>query len=184
MSAELEVLQDVLARLDREGVEYMLTGSLALSYYAEPRMTRDIDLVVECTGHDARRLVALFEPDYYVSEADVARALADRSMFNVLHFEKLVKLDLIVRKEERFRAHEFGRRVRVRLSAFDAWIATREDLILSKLVWAEPSGSELQLRDVRALLAGGADLGYLRRWAADLGVAGLLEKCLDERHDA
>ena len=42
--------------------------------------------------------------------------------------------------------------------------------------------SELQLGDVRALLAGGADLGYLRRWAADLGVAGMLEKCLDERH--
>jgi len=58
-------------------------------------------------------------------------------------------------------------------------IATREDLILSKLVWAKPSGSELQLRDVRALLAGGADLGYLRRWAADLGVTGLLEKSLE-----
>ena len=80
--------------------------------------------------------------------------------------------------------HEFERRVRVRLAGFDAWIATREDLILSKLVWAEPSGSELQLRDVGALLAGGADLGYLRRWAAGLGVAGMLEKCLDERNDA
>ena len=183
MSAELEVLQDALGRLEREGIAYMLTGSLALSYYAEPRMTRDIDLVVECAGCDPKRLVALFEPNYYVSETDVARALADRSMFNVLHLDKLVKLDLIVRKEARFRVHEFGRRVRVRLAGFDAWIATREDLILSKLVWAEPSGSELQLRDVHALLAGGADLGYLRRWAAGLGVAGMLEKCLDERHD-
>ena len=183
MSAELEVLQDALGRLEREGIAYMLTGSLALSYYAEPRMTRDIDLVVECAGRDPKRLVALFEPNYYVSETDVARALADRSMFNVLHLDKLVKLDLIVRKEARFRVHEFGRRVRVRLAGFDAWIATREDLILSKLVWAEPSGSELQLRDVHALLAGGADLGYLRRWAAGLGVAGMLEKCLDERHD-
>src|SRR6266705_1014753 len=150
MSAELEVLQDALARLEREGIAYMLTGSLALSYYAEPRMTRDIDLVVECAGRDPKRLAALFEPDYYVSEADVERALRER----------------------------------MRLAGFDAWIATREDLILSKLVWAEPSASELQLRDVRALLAGGADLGYLRRWAADLGVAYVLEKCLDERHDA
>ncbi len=112
------------------------------------------------------------------------RALRERGMFNVLHLEKLVKLDLIVRKDEPFRRHEFARRMRVRLAGFDAWIATREDLILSKLVWAEPSGSELQLRDVRALLAGGADLGYLRRWAADLGVAEMLERLLDERHDA
>ena len=184
MSAELEVLQDALARLEREGIAYMLTGSLALSYYAEPRMTRDIDLVVECAGYDPKRLAALFEPEYYVSEADVERALRERGMFNVLHLEKLVKLDLIVRKDEPFRRHEFERRVRVHLAGFDAWIVTREDLILSKLVWAESSGSELQLRDVRALLAGGADLGYLRRWAGDLGVADALEKCLDERHDA
>jgi hypothetical protein len=184
MSAELEVLQDALARLEREGIAYMLTGSLALSYYAEPRMTRDIDLVVECAGRDPVRIAELFAPDYYVSEEDVARALADRSMFNVLHLDKLVKLDLIVRKEARFRVHEFERRVRVRLAGFDAWIATREDLILSKLAWARPSGSELQLRDVRALLAGGADLGYLRRWSGVLGVAELLQKCLDERHDA
>jgi hypothetical protein len=178
MSAELEVLQDALARLEREGIAYMLTGSLALSYYAEPRMTRDIDLVVELSAGDAKRLAALLEPQYYVP-TDAERALRERGMFNVLHLEKLVKLDLIVRKDEPFRRNEFERRKRVRLAGFDAWIATREDLILSKLAWAKPSGSELQLRDVRALLAGGPDLGYLRRWAADLGVAGLLEKCLE-----
>ena len=60
MSAELEVLRDALARLEREGVAYMLTGSLALSYHAEPRMTRDIDLVIEFPGGDSRRLAALF----------------------------------------------------------------------------------------------------------------------------
>src|SRR5258708_14704529 len=182
MSAELEVLQDALARLERGGVAYMLTGSLALSYYAEPRMTRDIDVVVEFPGGDSKRLAALFDPEYYVSEADVERALRERGMFNVLHLEKLVKLDLIVRKDETFRRHEFGRRARVRLAGFDAWIATRQDLILSKLVWAEPSGSELQLRDVRALLAGAADLAYLRLWPADLAVAGLLEQSPNELH--
>ena len=178
MSAELEVLQDALARLERASIPYMLTGSLALSYYAEPRMTRDIDLVVELSSGDAKRLAALFEPQYYVP-ADAEEALRERGMCNVLHLEKLVKLDLIVRKDEPFRRNEFERRKRVQLGGFDAWIATREDLILSKLVWAKPSGSELQLRDVRALLAGGTDLGYLRRWAADLGVAGLLEKSLE-----
>jgi len=126
MSAELEVLQDALSRLERADIAYMLTGSLALSYYAEPRMTRDIDLVVECAGRDPGRVAALFAPDYYVSEADVAHALADRGMFNVLHLEKLVKVDLIVRKEAQFRVHEFERRVRVRLAGFDAWIATRK----------------------------------------------------------
>jgi len=179
MSAELEVLQDAIARLEGAGIAYMLTGSVALSYYAEPRMTRDVDLVVELAGRDPKAVVALFAADYYVSESDVARA-----MFNVLHLAKLVKLGFIVRKDMPYRRREFGRRKRVPMPGFEAWIVSREDLILSKLAWARESGSELQLRDVRALLAGSADEAYLRGSAEDLSVAALLESCLNGRHDA
>lgn len=42
---EIEVLADVADRLERIGVQYMLTGSFAMNLYAEPRMTRDLDLV-------------------------------------------------------------------------------------------------------------------------------------------
>ena len=38
----------------------MITGSVALSFYAQPRMTRDIDLVIECEPDDAPRIVDLF----------------------------------------------------------------------------------------------------------------------------
>lgn len=184
MSAELEVLQDAIARLEGAGIAYMLTGSVALSYYAEPRMTRDVDLVVELAGRDPKAVVALFAADYYVSESDVARAIASRAMFNVLHLAKLVKLGFIVRKDMPYRRREFGRRKRVPMPGFEAWIVSREDLILSKLAWARESGSELQLRDVRALLAGSADEAYLRGSAEDLSVAALLESCLNGRHDA
>ena len=183
MTAELEVLQDVATRLERAGIPYMLTGSIALSYYAQPRMTRDIDLVAEFSGRDAKSVVALFAPDYYVADTDVGRALADGGMFNVLHLVKLVKLDFIVRKDTPYRRHEFERRQRVRLPGFEAWIVSREDLILSKLVWAKDSGSEMQLRDVRSLLAGGADRKYLERWADELAVTDLLRSSLDAGHD-
>lgn len=43
-------------------------------------------------------------------------------------------------------------------------IVSREDLILSKLVWARDAGSELQRRDVVALVAAhGLDEPYLRQ---------------------
>jgi hypothetical protein len=54
------------------------------------------------------------------------------------------------------------------------WIVSREDLILSKLVWAKDSGSELQRRDVRTLLDESMDRVYLKHWAARLGVADAL----------
>lgn len=184
MTAELDVLRDAVGRLDGAGIRYMLTGSIALSYYAEPRMTRDIDLVVELEARRAREIVALFAPDYYVAEEDVQRALDTRRLFNLLHLEKIVKLDLIVRKDDAYRLHEFERRRLVSLPGFDAWIVAKEDLILSKLVWAKPSGSELQLRDIHALLATGADEAYLHQWAPSLGVADLLERCLDAGHES
>ena len=43
MSDELEVLAQVTGRLEEAGIAYMLSGSMALNHYAQPRMTRDID---------------------------------------------------------------------------------------------------------------------------------------------
>jgi len=53
---ELLALRDVCARLDGAGIAYMLTGSLAMSFYARPRMTRDIDLVIALEAAEAERL--------------------------------------------------------------------------------------------------------------------------------
>jgi hypothetical protein len=79
--------------------------------------------------------------------------------------------DLIVRKGSEYRQVEFARRQPVELNGVKTWIVSREDLILSKLVWAKDSGSELQRRDVRTLLDDSMDRAYLQRWAARLDVA-------------
>jgi hypothetical protein len=185
MNSELEVLRDVVARLEGAGIAYMLTGSVAMSVYAEPRMTRDIDIVVElATDADARRVVELFSPDYYVSDEAVRAAISDRRLFNLFNLARLVKVDMIVRKDEEFQQHEFSRRQRHELDACAVWVISKEDLILSKLVWAAPTRSAVQLRDVRKLLASGADEAYLRQWSARLGVDALLLECRDAGHDS
>lgn len=61
MSEQLEILKLVAERLERAGIAYMISGSVALSYYAEPRLTRDIDIVIELKSGDAERLTDLFE---------------------------------------------------------------------------------------------------------------------------
>jgi hypothetical protein len=184
VNAELEALHAVVARLESAGIPYMLTGSVAMSYYAEPRMTRDIDLVVELAPGDEQRVMQLFEPDYYVSEEAVRSAIADRRMFNLFDMARLVKIDLVVRKEDEFRHHEFARRRKYPLGGKGIWLVSKEDLILSKLAWAANSQSETQLGDVRRLLASGADGAYLREWSDKLGVEDLLRKCLDAGHGA
>lgn len=182
MLSELEVLKDVCVRLDRVRIAYMLTGSMAMNYYAQPRMTRDIDIVVALEAADAGKLIASFEPDYFVPEEAFHNALLHQGMFNLLHLESVVKVDLIVRKQSPYRQTEFARRLQVQLPGFSAWLVSREDLILSKLAWAKEGESELQMRDVRNLLSGEADPAYLRLWAPALNVSELLETCLHERH--
>lgn len=48
MLSELDILKDISQRLEALLVPFMLTGSMAMNYYAVPRMTRDIDLVMPC----------------------------------------------------------------------------------------------------------------------------------------
>lgn len=182
MTSELDILRDVCSRLDSLGIAYMLTGSMAMSYYAQPRMTRDIDFVIEVQPSDADKLVAAFEPDYYVPREALERAIVTRGIFNLLHLDSVIKVDLVVRKEDPYRRLEFQRRALIDIAGFSAWIVSKEDLILSKLVWAQGSDSELQRRDIANLLSTTADLAYLRQWAVALDVGDLLEDLLGEGH--
>ena len=146
-------------------------------------MTRDIDIVVELAAGDARRVVELFSPEYYVSDEAVRSAISARSLFNLFSLSRLIKVDLIVRNDDEFQRHEFARRQRHELGGSSAWVISKEDLILSKLVWAAPTESAFQLRDVRKLLASGAEEAYLRQWSVRLGVDALLRKCMDAGYD-
>lgn len=173
---ELDVLLDVSGRLESAGIAFMLTGSLALNYYAQPRMTRDIDLVIALEEANTEGFVRLFETDYYLDPQTVSDAIRRRSIFNLIHNEAVVKVDCIVLKNDKYRREEFGRRRKIKLGDFETWIVSREDLILSKLYWAKESRSDLQLRDVRNLLSPDCDLDYLRSRALMIGVEHLLDE--------
>jgi hypothetical protein len=83
---------------------------------------------------------------------------------------------LIIRKDSEYRHAEFERRKSVAFAGISTWITSREDLILSKLIWARDTGSEMQLRDVRTLIDESVDWLYLRDWAAKLGIATKLDE--------
>jgi len=173
MQNELDIVRDVSARLDGARIGYMLTGSMAMNYYAQPRMTRDIDVVVALRPADAARVVQSFSPDYYVSREAVDSSIAHQSLFNLIHNESVIKVDCIVRKQTEYRLTEFNRRQRIKIEDFETWIVSKEDLILSKLFWAKDSRSELQLRDVKNLVSTGCDRAYIQRWTTELGVGSL-----------
>jgi hypothetical protein len=170
MLTELDILRDVTRKFDQLNIQYMLTGSLAMSYYSQPRMTRDIDLVVNISQTSIKKMETLFIADYYISIDSVINAIDNEFMFNLIHTESSIKVDCIVRKKEEYRLTEFERRQKIRLTDFDIYIVSKEDLIISKLIWFKDSNSELQKKDIKNLLVSGYDNDYLQRWIVRLNL--------------
>lgn len=176
MLSELDLLLDVTRRLEDAGLEYMLTGSMALNHYAQPRMTRDIDIVLALLLKDLDRLPEVFDEDFYYSPDAARQAILNQSIFNVIHNETLIKVDFMIRKREDYRLVEFERRQRITVQGSSLWIVSKEDLILSKLDWARESQSQRQLADVENLLATGADQNYLQTWSQRLNLTDMLTR--------
>jgi hypothetical protein len=159
----------------------MLTGSMAMAFYSMPRMTRDIDLIVEVAPVDVDKIFNLFSKDCYIDRNAVRDAVDRRAMFNIIHNEWVVKADFIIRKSDEYRKEEFLRRQKVSVGDITVFVVSVEDLILSKLIWGKSSQSDLQLGDVRQIISSVSKLDwqYLKKWAITLGIEAIMKKAME-----
>jgi hypothetical protein len=153
----IDTLRDVTTRLGDLGIEYMVTGSMAMSSYVTARATLDIDVIIEIKQADEEPFEQRFAGDYYVSLDSIREARKRDSMFNVVNFRTGVKVDFIIRKPNTFEIAKFNRRRRWAIDDVECWVISRDDLVLSKLEWARDSHSERQFEDIRTLIESGAD---------------------------
>jgi hypothetical protein len=181
---EHDLLVDCLQRLNRLDVGYLLTGSMASNYWGIPRTTHDLDFVVQFPPSDVPRVVAAFEGDYFIQESSVRSAFRPPHQFNAIDNRSALKVDFWLLRDDAFSRTMFARRVQVTVLATRAWLATAEDVLLHKLYWHTLSPSDRQLGDaagVWAVQGTNLDIAHLRRWAAELRVAELLEDILAGR---
>ena len=71
LPVEIEILRLVTSKLDTLGIPYMLSGSVAAGFFAQPRMTRDIDIVIELIAEQVPKVVEAFADDFYIDKDDV-----------------------------------------------------------------------------------------------------------------
>ena len=170
-----DTLNDMVVRLNDLGVEYMVTGSVAMSSYVPARSTMDIDVIIEIEGSDVERFEQRFAGDYYVSLNSIRQARERNSMFNVMNFATGIKIDFITKKPNAFEEGKFERRRRSRIGEIEFWVISKEDLILSKLWWAKDSHSERQFEDVGRLIESGADAVMISNEIAAQGLDAVWE---------
>jgi len=174
---ELAVLKDLVQRLESIKINYMLTGSLAMMHYGVPRMTRDLDVVIEINDvDDVDKMVAAFSGYYYIDREMIKQSLKTQTIFNIVHNESVIKVDFIVKKRDRYRELEFSRRKRIEIDGIKVDVVSKEDLILSKLVWIKDMRSELQVNDVKNLCKSNYDSNYIEHWAERLSVKQLFDE--------
>lgn len=171
-----DLLRYTVEVLERLGLPYLVTGSVATIFFGEPRFTNHIDVVVELALSRVAELCAAFPPhEFYLSDEAARRAVERGGQFNIVHPGSGLKVDLMVSRRTPFDRSRFSRAVRVQPRGdFEASFASAEDVILKKMEYYREGGAEKHLRDIAGVLRVSGDRidrDYIRRWAEELGLA-------------
>jgi hypothetical protein len=146
-----------------------------------------VDVIADVRPDQVRALVQALQSDYYVDEQAWQAAIRHGHLYNVIHLNTMLKLDLIPLKRRAFTREE-ARRAQPHLleaGTRPVRIASAEDAVLTKLEWFEMGGrsSARQWNDILGIIGrqgASLDLAYLRHWADVLRVRDLLEPALTE----
>ncbi len=181
-----DLLLTVARQLERQKIIHVLTGSLASSYYGQPRASQDADIALRMTRQQAKIFASSLDRSIYVSEEGLIHAIEHAGMANIIHGTSGWVIDLSVLPVTPFFNEVLARRRRIELAdepETAIWISTPEDVILMKLLWRKESRSAKQLEDaINAAVGQRAQLdwSYLRRWANELGIIDDLEELRKE----
>ena len=157
--------------------------------YGEPRLTHDVDLVIEIEKSEHVRALAEHFPAqwFYLPPEQVIRIEASRERrghFNVIHLESGYKADLYLAGEDPFHRWALDHVNLIEFSAQKLPVAPPEYVIVRKLEYYREGGSQKHLKDIRAILRNTSvplNRVELDRWLEIGGVAGVWQEHLERK---
>jgi len=168
--------------LDKFKIPYLLTGSLAVSYYGYPRATHDVDFVVEIKNINLSnfwRFLKTLDKSYIFNKGEIKQAIANSSQFNLYHPGTGIKIDFWIIGKNEFEQNKFRRQKIILIDKQKVNLVSAEDLLLTKLLWCKKIESERHLRDCAGIWQvqeNKLDKKYLNLWVKKLGVVKLFEE--------
>lgn len=175
-------LEKIIAILARHEIGFHLTGGVTSVAYGEPRMTQDVDMVVdnEAIKSQLRPFCeSLRESDFLFHEDAVHKAVAARTMFQLLDSLESLKIDVYPRE---LVPGELDRSSTLEIfEGLVVPIASRVDTAVAKLVWIS-KGSHKSRRDLRQLVRTSTsdERQLIERLSVELALQGLLSEVLSE----
>ena len=143
-------LPDVFRCLHAHDVRYVVIGGIAAIVHGVPRTTFDVDLLIEATDENARRLLAA------LSEAGIGAAALTSADGLLRHeitiFKDVVRIDVQTMTPGVAFADAWSRRIEREISGTKYWLLSRQDLVATRRAAGRPK----DLEDIRVLESGGA----------------------------
>ena len=133
--------------LEKHGVKYVVIGGIAAILHGVPRMTGDIDLLIEPTVENAKRMLAVLKDLGY----DTATLVDPEGLILVkyLMFENGIKIDVMLQIPGLDFATAWSNKVTMNTGEQPFFVLAKSDLIIAKIA----SGRDRDLDDVNALEA-------------------------------
>ncbi len=176
------VVERLIRVLDTLGIKFHLTGGITAVHYSEPRLTQDLDVVVDPFA--AAKQIDLLVPNlaaqgYLFDETVVRDAIANSRPFQLFDTNESLKIDIYPRE---LISGEISRSIEVELfTGLTVPIVSLTDLTLSKLIWIS-KGSHKSRRDVRQLFRRSIneESQTILAKADQMGLRSLLDEVLSE----
>lgn len=153
---EPDFLELFVVPLEQTGADYLVTGSIAATFYGEPRATHDIDLVVTLSTDQIRALEGAFPAEsFYLPPLEVMQVEArreGRGHFNVIHHESGLKADFYLASSDELHTWAFEHVRRYSIDDLEIRLAPPEYVIARKLEFYREGHSAKHLRDIRSML--------------------------------
>jgi hypothetical protein len=179
-----DIFRAFLEPLNRLEIRYCVTGSTAGIAYGEPRMTNDIDIVVELSMRDVARFVAAFPLPLFYCPPEEVLALevrrGQRGHCNLIEQTSGLKADIYLAHDD---LHDWALSTRrtIPLHGLDVHFAPPEYVIVRKLMYYREGGSTKHVRDIVGMLVvSGDQISHPRvlHWALRFGLASEWERVL------
>ena len=150
-----------LERLESAGIRYVVTGSVAVIVYGDPRMTHDIDLVVEVSQKQIPAIIEAFpEETFYCPPPEVIGvecARSTRGHFNIIHHATGFKADIYPVGRDGMLAWAIRNPRLFKLGGIEIRVAPPEYVIAKKLEYFKEGRSPKHISDIRGMLEASSD---------------------------
>ena len=172
----------VIDALDRAAIPFMIVGSLASNFHGIPRATRDADFLIRIGSASISELAAALPDGLRLEPQAAFETVTGTTRYLVTLRQSPFVCELFLCGDDPHDTARFERRERVRVLDREAFMATAEDTIITKLRWATLAKRAKDRDDARNMIAvrdTELDWNYIERWCATHGTIALLGQIRD-----